>query len=108
MEWEAECRGEWEKIIKALGIADTLFFECGKEFTVMGPLFAAAFATKPKVRVEIENEVATSEKPARVLVYDDEDKLIAEIVASRVREQGADGGSYVCVKLEKKEISYNI
>lgn len=64
-------------------------------------LVVAASMLKEKVRVDLESEVATSGKPARVLVYED-DVLISEIVASIKMEQWKDGIWCHCVKLEKK------
>ena len=54
------------------------------------------------VRVELEQEVGTSRRPARVLVYED-DQLVAEVVTEVESKQGADGGYYHCVILKKKE-----
>ncbi|MBI2450588.1 MAG: hypothetical protein HYV47_03590 [Candidatus Nealsonbacteria bacterium] len=51
------------------------------------------------IRVETESEVATSERPARVLVYED-DKLVAVVIAGIERQKGADGGFYPCVTLK--------
>ena len=48
------------------------------------------------VRVETESEVATSRRPARVLVYENE-QLVAEIIATIELKQGADGGYYNCI-----------
>ncbi len=53
------------------------------------------------IKVEIESETAISDRPARMLVYED-DRLIAEVIAKIELKQGADGGYYNCVILEKK------
>ena len=53
-----------------------------------------------RVRVEIESEAGTSDRPARVLVYED-NQLMAEVVAEIELKQGADGGYYHCVTLKK-------
>ncbi|MFA4871888.1 MAG: hypothetical protein WC610_02410 [Patescibacteria group bacterium] len=53
------------------------------------------------VRVKIESERVTSPHPARVLVYED-DRLVAEVIAKVELKEGADGGFYHCVTLEKK------
>jgi len=58
---------------------------------------------KKGIRVEIEQEVATSDKPAKVLVYDGI-QLIAEVVAEVESKQGADGEYYPCVTLRKTKI----
>ena len=55
-----------------------------------------------KVRVEVESESGTSHRPARVLVYKD-DQLVAEVVAEIELKQGADGGFYHCVTLKKQQ-----
>jgi len=52
------------------------------------------------VRVEIESEIATSSRPARVLVYEG-DRLVEEITAEVELKQGADDGYYHCVTLKK-------
>lgn len=54
-----------------------------------------------KVRVEIESEIGTSHKPARVLVYEGE-KLVATVIATVEPKPGADGEQYPCVTLKKK------
>ena len=53
-----------------------------------------------KIRVEIESELATSKKPARVLIYQNEE-LVMEVVAKVEYKQGADLGLYPCVDLKK-------
>lgn len=53
------------------------------------------------IRVEIRSGVATSDKPATVLVYED-DRLIAQVVAEIEHLPGADGGHYPCVILKKQ------
>lgn len=55
-----------------------------------------------RVRVEVESEGAISSRPARVLVYED-DQLVAAVVAKVELKQGADGGYYPCVILRKTE-----
>ncbi len=59
-------------------------------------------AQSGSVRVEIESEVATSDHPGRILVYDN-DKLVAEIIATVELKPGADGGLYNCVTLKKAQ-----
>jgi hypothetical protein len=54
------------------------------------------------VRVEVRSEVGTSNEPAKVLIYDDE-RLVAEVVAKVELKQGADGGWYNCVTLQKSQ-----
>ena len=54
------------------------------------------------VRVELRQEVATSPKLARVLVYED-DAVVAEVVADIELKQGADDGWYHCVTLKLQE-----
>lgn len=56
------------------------------------------------IRVEIEQEIVTSNRPARVLVYDD-DKLVSEIIAKIEYQEGADGGFYSCVTLQKSNLN---
>lgn len=53
------------------------------------------------IRVEVESEIATSNRPARVLVYDN-NQLVTEIIAKVEPKQGADGGYYPCVTLTKQ------
>lgn len=53
------------------------------------------------VRVEIESERVISDRPARVLVYDN-DQLVVEVIAEVELRPGADGGYYHCVTLKKK------
>ena len=53
------------------------------------------------VRVEIESESATSSRPARVLVYED-DRLVSEVIAEIELKIGADGGWYHCVAFKKQ------
>lgn len=53
------------------------------------------------VRVELEQEIGISHRPARVLVYEN-DKLVEEVIARVEPKQGADGGWYHCVVLKKK------
>lgn len=52
-------------------------------------------------RVDIESELGTSRRPARVLVYDG-DQLVSEVIAEVELKMGADGGFYHCVTLKKK------
>lgn len=54
------------------------------------------------IRVDIESEVATSDRPARVLVYE-RDRLVAEVIAEVELKPGADGGYYHCVTLKKRQ-----
>ncbi len=49
------------------------------------------------VRVEFDNEVGTSIKPAQIRIYDD-DKIVKVFNAIIQQEKGADGGYYDCVK----------
>lgn len=56
--------------------------------------------TNTAIRVEIESEIGTSYKPARVLVYNG-DELIQEVTAKIEPKQGADGGYYPCITLTK-------
>lgn len=53
------------------------------------------------IRIEIKSEIATSDHPARVLVYQG-NRLIEEITAQIELKQGADGGYYPCVNLSRK------
>ena len=53
------------------------------------------------VRVEVESEIGTSRDPAKVLVYED-DRLVAEVIAEVELKQGANGGYYHCVTLQKQ------
>lgn len=52
------------------------------------------------IRIEIESEIAVSDRPARVLVYEN-DQLVGEIIAEVELKQGADDGYYHCVTLKK-------
>lgn len=54
------------------------------------------------VMVDIESEVATSDRLARVLVYEG-DRLVVEVVAEVELKQGADGGYYHCVTFKKRQ-----
>ena len=54
------------------------------------------------VRIELQSEVATSDRPAKVLVYENE-VLAAEIIAEVEPQKGGDGGLYPCVKLKQKQ-----
>lgn len=67
----------------------------------MGPIYAMAMPKAARVRIEVESELVTSDKPARVLVYED-NVLVAEVEASITMEQGAGFAWYHCVKLKKK------
>jgi len=58
--------------------------------------------TQGHIRVDIESEVGTSDRPARVLVYNG-DQLVVEVVAEVELKQGADSGYYPCVTLKKTE-----
>ena len=49
------------------------------------------------VRVEVESEIVALDRPARVLVYAN-DQLVAEVIIKVEPQQGADGGYYNCVK----------
>ena len=53
------------------------------------------------VRVEIKSEIATSDHPACVLVYES-DQLVAKVIAEVELKPGADGGYYHCVTLKKQ------
>lgn len=50
------------------------------------------------IRIVLESESAVRNGPARVRIYEG-DTLIAEIVGTITREQGADGGIYPVVTL---------
>lgn len=52
------------------------------------------------IRIEIESETAVSKRPARALVYEN-DQLVAEVIAEVDLKQGADDGYYHCVTLKK-------
>lgn len=54
------------------------------------------------VRVEVRSETGTSRDPAKVRIYEN-DNLVSEVTAKIEPEQGADGGWYHCVTLEKQE-----
>ncbi len=63
---------------------------------------AQTVATQGLIRVDIESEVGTPDRPARVLVYDG-DQLVVEVVAEVELKQGADSGYYHYVTLKKTE-----
>lgn len=52
-----------------------------------------------RLTYELVQEVATSRAPATVTVKDKTGKIILEIVAKVVYDQGADGGMYPVVRL---------
>lgn len=62
----------------------------------------ATTVQEARVRVELESEVATFHRPARVLVYE-AGRLVAEVIAEVELKQGADGGYYHCVTLKKQQ-----
>ena len=53
------------------------------------------------IEVKTESEGGCSDRPARVLVYED-GKLVAEVIATVELKPGADGGRYHCVTLKKQ------
>lgn len=53
------------------------------------------------VEVRIESESGTSNHPARVLVYEN-NQLVAEVLGKIEKRQGADGGWYPCIILKKE------
>jgi len=53
------------------------------------------------VRVEVISETGTVREPAKVSVYED-NRLVAEVFAKVELKQGADGGWYHCVTLNKQ------
>lgn len=57
-----------------------------------------------QVRVEVESEMGTSDRPACVLVYEG-DHLVAKVIAEVELKPGADGGYYHCVTLKKVELA---
>jgi hypothetical protein len=54
------------------------------------------------IRVELIQEIGISKNPAKVLIYDEGNKLIKVIVAKIDLDQGLDGGYYHVVKLEEE------
>ena len=54
------------------------------------------------IRVEIESEDNISNRPARVVVYEN-DRVVQEVIAEVNLKPGADGGWYHCVTLKKKK-----
>ncbi len=99
-----------EKMLRALELARKIWDKSGMVSAVEGNTIAI-LAVKifdqlihPKeIRVEIESEGGASSDPARVLIYENE-QLKTEITAKIEPKQGADGGFYPCVTLEKKDI----
>ena len=53
------------------------------------------------IKIRTESEEGASDRPARVLVYED-GKLVAEVIGKVEMKPGADGGMYPCVTLKKK------